>query len=56
MLGIECSKYQDKIDADVGIQGVHMRNITGKFYEAPIYNDDLNREKAKTFDEEFCKS
>ncbi len=33
----------------------YLRDVTGKFYEAPIYNDDLNREKAKKFDEQFCK-
>lgn len=34
----------------------YLKNITGKFYEALIYNDDLNREKAKTFDQEFYNS
>lgn len=33
----------------------YLKDVTGKFYEAPIYNDDLNREKAKEFDEQFCK-
>lgn len=33
----------------------YLKNITGKFYESPIYNDDLNREKAETFDGEFYK-
>lgn len=34
----------------------YLKNITGRFYEAPIYNDDLNRGKAKAFDEQFFKS
>ena len=25
----------------------------GKFYESDIYNDELNREKAKAFDDNF---
>ena len=29
-------------------------NISGKFIEADIYNDDLNREQAKEFDKQFC--
>lgn len=32
-----------------------LKNVTGRFYEAPIYDDDLNREMAKRFDEEFSK-
>ena len=31
----------------------YLKGVTGIFYEATIYNDDLNREKAKAFDEEF---
>ena len=30
-----------------------LRNVTGKFIEADIYNDDLNREQAKEFDIQF---
>ena len=30
-----------------------LKNITGKFIEADIYNDDLNREAAKVFDRQF---
>lgn len=33
----------------------YLKNKTGKFYEAPIYNDDLNRKQAKIFDEQFCR-
>lgn len=32
----------------------YLKGVTGRFYESPIYDDDLNREKAKAFDEEFC--
>ena len=31
-----------------------LNNVTGKFIEADIYNDDLNREQAKAFDRQFC--
>jgi len=30
-----------------------LKNVTGKFIEADIYNDDLNREAAKAFDIKF---
>ena len=30
-----------------------LQNVTGKFIEADIYNDDLNREQAKEFDMQF---
>lgn len=30
-----------------------LKDVTGKFYEAPIYDDDLNREQAKAYDELF---
>jgi predicted N-acetyltransferase YhbS len=29
------------------------KNISGRFIEADIYNDDLNREQAKEFDKQF---
>lgn len=31
----------------------YLQNVTGKFFEAPIYDDDLNRDQAKKFDQEF---
>jgi len=31
----------------------YMKNVSGKFVEADIYNDDLNREQAKEFDKQF---
>lgn len=33
----------------------YLNGVTGKFYEASIYNDDLNREQAKAFDIKFRK-
>ncbi|HWT74718.1 MAG TPA: hypothetical protein VN258_08385 [Mobilitalea sp.] len=33
----------------------YLKDVTGKFYEAPIYDDDLNREQAKAFDDQFCQ-
>jgi predicted N-acetyltransferase YhbS len=33
----------------------YLNGVTGKFYETPIYNDDLNREQAKAFDTKFRK-
>lgn len=33
----------------------YLNGVTGKFYESPIYNDDLNREQAKAFDNKFRK-
>jgi len=32
----------------------YLKNVSGKFIEADIYNDDLNREQAKEFDKKFC--
>ena len=32
----------------------YLKNVSGKFIEADIYNDDLNREQAKEFDKQFC--
>jgi len=32
----------------------YLKNAVGKFIEADIYNDDLNREQAKEFDKKFC--
>lgn len=32
----------------------YLKNVAGKFIEADIYNDDLNREHAKEFDKIFC--
>lgn len=34
----------------------YLENVSGKFYEAPIYNDNLNRKQAKAFDAEFIRS
>jgi hypothetical protein len=31
----------------------YLKGITGKFVEAPIYNDDLNKEQAAEFDKSF---
>jgi len=31
----------------------YLRSVSGKFIEADIYNDDLNREQAKEFDTTF---
>ena len=31
----------------------YLKNVSGKFVEANIYNDDLNREQAKEFDKQF---
>ena len=31
------------------------KNVSGKFIEADIYNDDLNREQAKEFDKQFLR-
>ena len=33
----------------------YLKNVSGKFIEADIYNDDLNREQAKEFDKQFRK-
>ncbi|HEX2945002.1 MAG TPA: N-acetyltransferase [Clostridia bacterium] len=33
----------------------YLSNVTGRFFESPIYNDDLNREQAKIFDREFSQ-
>jgi valyl-tRNA synthetase len=33
-----------------------LKDVTGKFIEADIYNDDLNREAAKAFDRQFITS
>jgi predicted N-acetyltransferase YhbS len=31
----------------------YLKDVSGKFYESPIYDDDINREQAKSFDLEF---
>lgn len=31
----------------------YLKGVTGKYFESPIYDDDLNREQAKEFDREF---
>jgi len=31
----------------------YLKSVSGKFIEADIYNDDLNREQAKEFDMAF---
>ena len=31
----------------------YLKGIVGRFIEADIYNDDLNREQAKEFDKQF---
>lgn len=33
----------------------YLKNVTGKFFEASIYDDDLNRELAKEYDKQFCE-
>lgn len=35
------------------LQEGYLKNATGKFIESDIYNDDLNREQAKEFDQQF---
>ena len=37
------------------LKKAYLNDVTGKFHEAPIYNDDLNREQAKVFDDQFCR-
>lgn len=32
----------------------YLRGITGRYFESPIYDDDLNRERAREFDRGFC--
>lgn len=31
----------------------YLKDVTGKFFESPIYDDNLNREQAKEFDKQF---
>lgn len=33
----------------------YLKNVSGKFMEADIYNDELNRVQAKAFDQQFCQ-
>ena len=35
------------------LQNGYLKNVSGKFIEADIYDDDLNREQAKKFDLHF---
>ena len=35
------------------LKNEYLKDVTGKFYEPPIYDDDINREQAKAFDEQF---
>jgi len=34
----------------------YLKGVKGKFVEAPIYNDDLNKEKAAEFDKSFTEN
>ncbi|HEY5561391.1 MAG TPA: N-acetyltransferase [Clostridiaceae bacterium] len=61
---IECAKEFEVTDCEgcnypafmaMELKKDYLKDVTGKFYEAPIYNDDLNREQAKAFDDQFCR-
>jgi len=32
-----------------------LEEVNGKFFEAPIYNENLHRARAKEFDRQFCE-
>lgn len=49
----DCEGYNYPSFMAMELKKDYLKDITGKFYEAPIYNDDLNREQAKAFDVEF---
>lgn len=49
----DCDGYNYPSFMAMELKKDYLKDITGKFYESPIYNDDLNREQAKAFDEQF---
>lgn len=49
----DCEGYNYPAFMAMELKKDYLKDITGKFYESPVYNDDLNREQAKAFDEQF---
>lgn len=49
----DCEGYNSPAFMAMELKKDYLKDINGKFYESPIYNDDLNREQAKAFNEQF---
>lgn len=49
----DCNGYNYPAFMAMELKKDYLKGVSGKFIESPIYNDDLNREQAKTFDENF---
>lgn len=49
----DCNGYNYPAFMGMELKVNFLNNVTGKFIEADIYNDDLNREQAKAFDTQF---
>ena len=49
----DCNGYNYPAFMAMELKKDFLKNIKGKFIEADIYNDELNREKAKEFDKTF---
>ena len=49
----DCDGYNYPAFMAMELKNNYLKGVTGKFIEAPIYNDDLNREQAKAFDDNF---
>jgi len=49
----DCEGYNYPAFMAMELKKGYLKDVTGKFHEAPIYNDDLNREKAKAFNDQF---
>lgn len=51
----DCEGYNYPAFMAMELKKDYLKDITGKFHEALIYNDDLNREHAKAFNDQFIK-
>lgn len=49
----DCDGYNYPAFMAMELKEGFLKGITGRFIEAPIYHDELNREQAKAFDESF---
>ena len=50
----DCEGYNFPAFMAMELKKDYLKDVPGKFCDAPIYNDDLNREQAKTFDDQFA--
>ena len=51
----DCDGYNYPAFMAMELKKDYLKDVTGKFHEAPIYNDDLNREQTRAFDDQFYR-